>query len=392
VVVPETPGIEIMKAPLIPILLLILHPDAIAGEWIEPPARTASGFPVPVPDRRPEPPAAHGAHREYMIEWWYWVGHLTTQDGEPLGFQSTVFRRAADPGDDGEPDASAFGKRHLFLAHGALSEIGRGEFVHEQQLYREGWQARAETGRLGLRVGMIAASEADGGFDLTMRLEGGRKLSLRLKPEKPMVAFGERGLSRKGADPASVSWYWTYTRLGATGTLERDGRVVSVSGLAWMDHEISSSQLSAGLAGWDWTCMHLDDGSEVKAYRLRTEDGGSDPWSAVYWINADGEARSVYAKAMIWNEDSWWTSPGTGVRYPTAVTITATDPADGEKRVYQLRPRLAGQELGSSAEANPYWEGACEVLDERGKRLGLAYLELAGYGGGLGAQLGGAAE
>ena len=57
-----------------------------------------------------------------------------------------------------------------------------------------------------------------------------------------------------------------------------------------MDHEISSSQLGGGLEGWDWTCMQLDDGTEIKAYRLRTGEGESDPWSAVYWI--DGEGRT----------------------------------------------------------------------------------------------------
>ncbi|MGY8712512.1 MAG: lipocalin family protein, partial [Verrucomicrobiia bacterium] len=36
---------------------------------------------------------------------------------------------------------------------------------------------------------------------------------------------------------------------------------------------------------------------------------------------------------------------------------------------------------------NAYWEGACEVLDLQDNRIGLAYLELAGYGGGLGARL-----
>ena len=30
------------------------------------------------------------------------------------------------------------------------------------------------------------------------------------------------------------------------------------------------------LAGWDWTAIQLDDGREVKAYRLRTNDGASD--------------------------------------------------------------------------------------------------------------------
>ena len=130
----------------------------------------------------------------------------------------------------------------------------------------------------------------------SIALENGARLELSLKPAKPMVAFGERGLSRKGADPAAVSWYWTYTRLIAAGTLFRDGEEIALTGVAWMDHEISSSQLGSDLDGWDWTAIQLDDGTEVKAYRLRKDDGSSDPWSAVYWIDEKGDHVGVYAE------------------------------------------------------------------------------------------------
>jgi predicted secreted hydrolase len=48
---------------------------------------------------------------------------------------------------------------------------------------------------------------------------------------------------------------------------------------------------------------------------------------------------------------------------------------------------LDQQEFTGNRSDNAYWEGACEVLDLNGKRIGNAYLELAGYGGGLGARL-----
>ena len=80
-----------------------------------------------------------------------------------------------------------------------------------------------------------------------------------------------------------------------------------------MDHEISSSQLGKGLEGWDWTCMQLNDGTEVKAYRLRKEDGTSDRWSSVYWIDGDGEVEQVYAKKFSWNEVDRWKSSTTGL-------------------------------------------------------------------------------
>ncbi len=153
-----------------------------------------------------------------------------------------------------------------------------------------------------------------------------------------------------------------------------------------MDHEISSSQLGQGLAGWDWTCMQLDDGTEVKAYRLRKDDGASDRWSAVYWIDEKGGVQQVYADQFTWEEEGDWTSPQTGLTYPTTVRITADHPQKG-KQTYFLRPLIDNQEFTGNRADNAYWEGACEVIDSKNRVIGKAYLELAGYGGGLGARL-----
>ena len=53
--------------------------------------------------------------------------------------------------------------------------------------------------------------------DSTTRYPNGGILELALTPTKPLVRFGDRGLSRKGDGASSVSWYWTYTRLKARG-------------------------------------------------------------------------------------------------------------------------------------------------------------------------------
>ncbi|MEM1222848.1 MAG: carotenoid 1,2-hydratase [Verrucomicrobiota bacterium] len=365
-------------------------PVEIFGDWIEPPLQTEEGYPVPRPNTRPEIPSAHGAHREYAIEWWYWVGHLESVDGEErFGFQSTVFRLAGDSKRAGLKDEAVFGDRQLYMSHAALSELSKGNYLHHERIYREGWQASSATGSLDLKVGMIEASELpdEDGFSMRIHYENGSLLDLKMRPEKPLVAFGDRGLSRKGVDPVAVSLYWTYTRLSVEGTLTRNGKVTPVQGISWMDHEISSSQLGSDLEGWDWTAIQLDDGTEVKAYRLRKNDGGSDPWSAVYWIDADSKVHRVYAKDFRWIEEAFWESPETGLRYPTSVRIEAIHPDTLEKMIYILSPMLENQEFTGNDGSNAYWEGACEVFDAKGKRIGLAYLELAGYGGGLGARL-----
>ena len=112
--------------------LTLLCSYAAANPWIEPPLRTAQGYPVPQPDTAIVLPAAHGAHPEYAIEWWYWVGHLEAVAGdESFGFQSTVFRLAGDPATDLSrgSSAGAWGDQQLFMSHAALTEIS-------QQRYR----------------------------------------------------------------------------------------------------------------------------------------------------------------------------------------------------------------------------------------------------------------
>ena len=48
-------------------------------------------------------------------------------------------------------------------------------------------------------------------------------------------------------------------RLESQGTLRVGGREYAVSGLSWMDREISTSALSPGQVGWDWFALQLDD-------------------------------------------------------------------------------------------------------------------------------------
>jgi len=369
--------------------LLVLSSNIVWGKWIEPPARSVKGYRVPTPDYQPVLPRDHGSHPEHGIEWWYWVGHLNAVDsGKNFGFQSTIFRLAGDPEKSGETQSEPFGNQNLFLVHTALSDLEEEKYIHHERVMREGWQARSSEKTLSLTVGGVKVSllEKENRHKVVTRYPDGAKLELMFKPSKPLVSFGDRGLSRKGADPASVSWYWSYTRLEAKGTLFQNGEEIAVEGIAWMDHEISSSQLGEDLAGWDWTCMQLDDGTELKAYRLRKKDGGSDPWSAVYWIDQKGNTEKVYADSFTWETLDTWTSPKTGLQYPTSVEVSVKHPTNGQQ-VYQLRPLLDAQEFTGNRADNAYWEGACEVLNKDGKRIGLAYLELAGYGGGLGARL-----
>jgi predicted secreted hydrolase len=69
-----------------------------------------------------------------------------------------------------------------------------------------------------------------------------------------------------------------------------------------------------------------------------------------------------------------WMSPATRTRYPVE---WAVDTPAGR---FTVRALLDAQELDSRASTGAiYWEGLSELLDERGTRVGLGYLEMTGY-------------
>ncbi|MEC7401226.1 MAG: carotenoid 1,2-hydratase, partial [Verrucomicrobiota bacterium] len=63
-------------------LILCSVGQTLMAEWIEPPRQSSQGHLVPRPDYQPDFPRDLGAHRDYGLEWWYWVGHLKEVDGE----------------------------------------------------------------------------------------------------------------------------------------------------------------------------------------------------------------------------------------------------------------------------------------------------------------------
>jgi predicted secreted hydrolase len=75
---------------------------------------------------------------------------------------------------------------------------------------------------------------------------------------------------------------------------------------------------------------------------------------------------------------SRWTSPTTGISYPSGWTIAIP----GQELNIDLRPTVPGQELDTRASTGvTYWEGSQVVQASRAGRSlgGEAYVELTGY-------------
>ena len=324
-------------------------------------------------------PEDHGSHPGFRTEWWYFTGNLAAAGGERYGYQLTLFRSALAPADAARP--SAWGTRQGWLGHLALGDARRGTFRAFERWGRESLGlagARAEPLRIWLRD-WSAEGLGPGGFPLRLRAaaneDGGYGLDLRLDEGKAPVLQGDRGLSRKSAEPGNASYYYSLPRMPTRGELTLAGRRVAVSGLSWMDREWSTSSLGRGQVGWDWFALQLDDGRELMLYRLRRADGSPDPASTGTLIERDGRTRSLAAAEASIDVLDRWTSPDSGARYPAAWRIRI--PAAGlDLRVV---PLLAGQELRLSFR---YWEGAVRVTGtaEGARPLnGRGFVELTGY-------------
>lgn len=351
---------------------------AMAGSLlVESPGEDGAKWNVPRVGHELSFPRDHGSHPDFKIEWWYLTGHLYEGDRR-FGFQATFFRLGQAPVDVAAGDL--FGESQIYMAHMGLSDPETGRFFHQERLNRGGWDAGAKVGSLDVFNGDWRLVQAGSGMRLVGSIKSEVAFELKLLPHKRHVIFGEEGISRKGPEGTAASYYITFPRIDVEGRLRLDGKTREVAGEAWMDHEISSSQLDRNQVGWDWAALQFFDGREIMGYVLRTDEGVPSGYSKLVWIDPLGELTHQKLGEYQWIHEGDWESPVTGAVYPITPRIETVDPASGEMRRFRLVPTMPNQEMANGTGGVSYWEGACDVVDlDTGEAVGRAFLEMTGY-------------
>ena len=326
-------------------------------------------------------PRDHGPHPDHKTEWWYYTGNLRTEAGRHLGFQLTFFRsRVVPPGSTPAASASAWRVETILLGHAAVSDMAGGRFFHDTEVARAALGMADARSASGGAVVFLKKWSLDIGTD-AHRLQAdarGFGLSLAIRAEKPPVLHGEDGYSRKGSTPERASCYYSFTRLRAEGVITLGGERLPVRGLAWMDHEFSTSPLEPGLVGWDWFSLQLSDRTEVMIYLLRSADGAFHPALSGTFVAPDGRSRHLERGEIRVLAERRWKSPHSGAEYPSAWRIEIA-PLDMRLSV---RANLPDQEMAEGGAAGVvYWEGSVSASGSRDGRAvtGEGYVELTGY-------------
>ncbi len=321
-------------------------------------------------------PRDFGPHADYQTEWWYYTGNLETAAGRPFGYELTIFRRGLTPGllpvTESESD---WRSNQVYFAHFTLSDIQKQNFYPSERFSRGAAGlagAQAEPYRIWLDDWAIAA-QPSGQVQLQAQSQD-ISLDLSLTQTLPPILEGDRGYSQKGPEPGNASYYYSLVQQPTAGTVTVAGEVFPVSGTSWMDHEFSTSALSAGTEGWDWFSLELEDGSALMLYGLRRTDGTTAPESSGTYIAADGTPQHLNQDDFQMQILDHWTSPTSKARYPAqwAIAIPKLDIA------LEVTPLMPNQELNIST---TYWEGAVGFTGVRSQQpiQGKGYAELTGY-------------
>lgn len=340
-----------------------------------------------VPGREFSFPRDHGEHPEFETEWWYYTGHLETNNNEMFGFQLTFFRVSLNK------ETSSNSKWHtnsIHLAHFALTDEVNKKFYHFEKTNRESFGlAGSSPDALNIWNG----SKKNDANKWQSFMEGEKifidvkedeiHLKLQVKPKKPLILQGDNGFSKKGADEGEASYYYSYTRLVGDGTLnlnDKDYKIKNAS--LWMDREFTSSKLAQATEGWDWFAIQLNDNTEIMVYQLRDKKNNPNEFSSGTFVDTNGNKINLNHNDFKIEVLSYWKSKNTNIKYPSEWNIKIPK----LNKSLNIKPVLPEQELTTERTTNvSYWEGRAKVYDnskpseKENNQLGNAYVELVGY-------------
>jgi predicted secreted hydrolase len=356
-------------------------------------AKTPVATPTPIVTSATEPgflfadgsrpltfPADFGAHPDFRTEWWYYTGNLQTAERRHFGFELTIFRVGLLPPTVELPNDSNWSSRDFYFAHFAISDIDSNQFYAFQRYSRPGpglAGAQADPYRVWLEDWTITEQTPDV-YQLQAEQEN-IVLNLTLTDEMGVILHGENGYSRKGKDPTNASYYYSQPRLRAQGSIQIGGTPYAVTGLAWKDHEFSTSVLDENQTGWDWFSLQLEDGSALMLFQLRERGGGISESASGTFIAAEGTTQHLSKSDFEITVLDQWQSPNTQGLYPSSWEIRLHQP----DCFLTAQPWMADQEINFPPitywEGAVYFEGACNSTPARGN----GYIELTGYAGNL---------
>ena len=325
------------------------------------PVATAAALPAtvtPAPEDTVRLPHDEGAHLS-GLEWWYFNGHLTTENGQEFSYHFVTFQSVLPSG-----------------LTPRLAQLSWADHVNGLHLTEE-------------KPDVSLLEPLSGEFDLPIagwRMSGNGELyhlnfgtgdytvELEAVSQKPAVLHHGAGLVDLGT--AGKTYYYSRTRLETSGTVSVSGVSHPVTGVSWMDHQWGDFT-TMGI-GWDWLSLNLDDGSDLMV-SVVWEQAGHKPVSAYgTYIPADSDPVHLPGNDISLDSTGTWTSSVTGAVYPMNWKLRV----DSLELDLTLTPSMEEAEFALSAFIPMiYWEGSVVATGTRNGApvAGRGFVEMVGY-------------
>lgn len=291
-----------------------------------------------------------------QVQWWYWTGHLQTEEGKRFGFEIVFFT------------FDSFLIMRDQLVQAAITDVDGNSFSFEEFVEFH-LPDRTKNG-FNLTSGpdnKVTAKGGNGNDHLHSQV-GEYVLDIELKSTKPpALHYGG------GAHPyvfGGYTYYYSRTHMETTGTLSIGGKTHKVTGTSWFDRQYGELYQAIS-KGWQWFAIELDDNRQVMLFDFQGSDSSVEKSGSI--TDALGRTTELAAHQFEVAVTDHWVSPNTGCTYPSGWKVTI------ENEIFHVQPLVKDQELHCQHTfwVGPvYWEGACSVSGATG---GKAYVELNGY-------------
>lgn len=342
-------------------------------------AALPTGTAGPVPNAKVTFPLDEAPHN-VVTEWWYYTGHLQTNDGKKYGFEFVVFQNLQGTQLGG------------YVSHFAITDLNNQTFNYDQKL-QVAQQPLPTGGNNGFNLNVQGwkLTGLDGNDHIQAAMSNGKyALDISLKDQKGIALHGGGEFSY---GPSGASYYYSRPLMTVSGNLTANGVSSNVTGQAWMDHQWGNFTPLAG-GGWEWFSTQLNDNSEMMLYYLRDSSGNllqafgsyEPPCSNANPCDpqADKPIKTIDidAKNLDIESTEKWTSPTTGITYPSGWHVTVKGQEGVPNLDLNYKPLLKNQELDTKQTTGvSYWEGAVSISGTSNNQpiAGEGYVELTGY-------------
>lgn len=293
------------------------------------------------------------------VQWWYWTGHLETDEGRKFGFEICFFTF----------DSLLIFKDQLIQA--AITDVDNNSF-HFKEYVRTFNLPKKLPDRFELTSDKHNKITAKGskGYDTLHSEIDDYVLDLKLEPTKPDVIHYEGGphIYRSGG----FTYYYSRVGMKTKGTIKVKGKTYNVKGVTWFDRQYGELY-QAITKGWQWFAIELKDNRQIMLYDLRGAKNKIESYASV--TDAKGKTKDYGPDDFTVTVLDHWKSPHTGINYPSGWKVNLLD------EEWIIEPMVKDQELRAQHHfwvGPDYWEGAC-VVKKNGQNIGKAYVELNGF-------------